>query len=94
MLILWRHHFSALLRDKGDINAATREDNELAPIHDDGVEIPLPSHNEVQRLKNNKAAGPDGLPSELFKAGVDELVRSIHQLQNMAGRKHAQRLEP
>ena len=31
------------------------------------------------RLKN-KAAGPDGVPAELFKAGSDELVRSIQQL--------------
>ena len=43
-----------------------------------------PSHNEVrvaiQRLKNKKAAGPDGLPAELFKAGGDELVSSMQQL--------------
>ena len=64
--------------------SASREDSELAPIDDDGLEIPLPSHNElrvaIQRLKNNKAAGPDGLPAELFKAGGDELVSSMHQL--------------
>ena len=62
VLRLWRHHFSTLLWGEGDINAATREDREPASIDDDGVEIPLPSHNEVQRLKNNKAAGP-GRPS-------------------------------
>ena len=57
---------------------------EKTPIDDDGVEIPPPSHNEVrvalQRLKNNKAAGTDGLPAELFKAGGDDLVRSMHKL--------------
>ena len=55
----------------------------LPPIDDDGVVISSPNHNEVevdiQRLKNNKAAGPNGLPVELFKAGGDELVRSMHQ---------------
>ena len=60
VLRLWRHHFSTLLRAEGDINAATREDCE--PIDDRGVEILPPSHNVVrvviQRLKNNKAAGP------------------------------------
>ena len=66
VLRLWRHHFSTLLRGEGDINAEkTREDCEPAPIDYDGVAIPPPSHNEVrvavQRLKNNKAAGPDGL---------------------------------
>ena len=42
------------------------------------------SHNEVrvaiQRLTNNKAAEPNGLPAELLKAGGNELVRSMHQL--------------
>ena len=27
----------------------------------------------IQRLKLNEASGYDGLPAELFKAGVDEL---------------------
>ena len=39
---------------------------------DDGVEIPLPSYEEVKvsimRLKSNKATGPDGLHTELFNA--------------------------
>ena len=96
------HHFSTLLRGDGDINAATREDSEPAPIDDNGVEIPPLNYNEVrvaiQRFKNNKAAGPDGLPAELFKAIDDELVRSIQQLicriRRKHGRKHAQRLQP
>ena len=65
---------------------ATREDSEPASIDDDGVEIPPPSHNKdrvaIQRLKNNKAAEPGGLPAELFKAGGDELVKRMHQLNN------------
>ena len=32
------------------------------------------------RLKNNKAAGPDGIPAELFKTGCNELVGGMHQL--------------
>ena len=54
------HHSSTLLRGDGDINSATREDSEPAPIDDDVVEIPSPNHSEVrvviQQLKNNKAA--------------------------------------
>nr|XP_043067136.1 uncharacterized protein LOC122321357 [Drosophila bipectinata] len=41
------------------------------------------SHIEVkdaiQRLKNNKSAGANGLPAELFKAAGDMLVGSMHQ---------------
>ena len=67
MLRLRRHHFSALLRGEGDINAATRKDSEPAPIDNDGVEIPPPSYNEVrvaiQRPKIIMSAGLDGLPA-------------------------------
>ena len=74
-------NFSTLLLGDGDINSATREDIEPVPIDDDGVDLPPRSLNEVrvpiQRIKNNKAAGPDVLPAELIKAGSDELV---HQL--------------
>ena len=31
------------------------------------------------RLKNNKAAGPDGFPAELFKVGCNKLVGCMHQ---------------
>ena len=72
------------MRGDGGINFGTREDSEPALIEDDGVEISPPSHNEVrvaiQRLKNNKAAGPEGLLTEFFKVGGDELIKSMHQL--------------
>ena len=81
VLRLWRHRFSTLLRGDGDINFATTEESEPAPIDEDGVEIPPSSHNEVrvaiQLLKNNKAARPDCLPAELFNTGGDELLRSL-----------------
>ncbi|XP_062127293.1 uncharacterized protein LOC133839668 [Drosophila sulfurigaster albostrigata] len=54
------------------------------PIYGTDIEVPIPSHIEVkdaiQRLKNSKSAGADGLPAELFKAAGDMLVGSMHQL--------------
>ena len=48
-----------------------KENSEPASTDNNGVEIPPPSNNEVrvaiQRLKNKKAAEPDGRPAELFK---------------------------
>ena len=45
--------------------------------------------------KKNKADGADGLPAELVKAGGDGgKEHTPAYLQNMAGRKHAQQLEP
>ena len=60
VLRLWRHHFSffiTLLRGDGDINAATREESEPAPIDDDGVEISPPIHNEVRVATNQNQQG-------------------------------------
>jgi len=33
----------------------------------------------VKALKNNKAAGPDGIPAEVFKFGGHQLTRRLHQ---------------
>ena len=75
-------HFSTLLQCDDNTNAAFRD--VLNPIDDNGVEISPPSYEElkvaIMRLKNNKAAGPDDLPAELFKTGCNELVGCMHQL--------------
>ncbi|XP_050745358.1 uncharacterized protein LOC127011601 [Drosophila biarmipes] len=82
-LRLWRDHFSKLLAGDDGANSAIGGSSPIPPI-DDNVDIPLPNHDEVRvaktRLKNNKATGADGLPAELFKAGVEELIRCMHQL--------------
>ena len=43
----------------------------------------LPSYNEVTEavkgLKNNKAAGPDGIPAEIFKNGGHYLLHRLHR---------------
>ncbi|XP_049304006.1 uncharacterized protein LOC125776321 [Bactrocera dorsalis] len=82
ILKLWREHFSSLLN--GSERTTPGEGEPDTPIDDDGADVPLPDHEEVRiaitRLKNNKAAGADGLPAELFKHGGEELIRSMHQL--------------
>ncbi|XP_051858036.1 uncharacterized protein LOC127565056 [Drosophila albomicans] len=66
-LRLWRAHFSKLLAGDDGTNPAVGGSSPIPPI-DDNVDIPLPSHDGVRvaimRLKNNKAAGADGLPAE------------------------------
>ncbi|MGC8720952.1 MAG: hypothetical protein ACP5TY_13225, partial [Thermodesulforhabdaceae bacterium] len=46
--------------------------------------VPPPDREEVaiaiHRLKSNKAAGYDGLPAELFRAGGEELINRMHDL--------------
>ncbi|XP_050339414.1 uncharacterized protein LOC126765720 [Bactrocera neohumeralis] len=61
ILKLWREHFSSLLNGRECTTPGE------FPIDDDGADVPLPDHEEVRiaiaRLKNNKAAGADGLPA-------------------------------
>ena len=82
-LRLWREHFLKLLAGDDVQNPATEEADSIPPIDDD-VEVQPPSPYEVRvaikRLKSNKAAGSDGLPAELFKAGGDKLIGCMHQL--------------
>ena len=58
-----RKHFSTLLWSGYNTNTIFR-DNVANPI---GMEIPSSNHEmvkvELTYLKNNKAAGPDGLPA-------------------------------
>ncbi|XP_073817543.1 uncharacterized protein [Musca autumnalis] len=72
VLRIWKEHFSNLLVSNSS------EDDE------DGMGCIPPGQDEVKtainRLKNNKAAGADGLPAELFKTGGDALIRCMHQL--------------
>ncbi|XP_076047240.1 uncharacterized protein LOC143028756 [Oratosquilla oratoria] len=36
--------------------------------------------NTIKAMKNNKAAGPDGIPAEIYKFGGDVIQRQLHQL--------------
>lgn len=79
VLRIWKEHFSQLL-----VSDSSGAEDIPEPIPDDGIECIPPSQNEVRiavsRLKNNKAAGADGLPAELFKTGGEILIRRMHQL--------------
>ena len=75
-------HFCTLQRGDDDTNIAFGHVI-LNPIDDNGLAVPLPSHEElkvtIMRLKNNKATGPDDLPAELFKISCSELIQRMHQ---------------
>ena len=79
MLAICRDHFSTLL-----VAERKNLDETIGEIDDDGIDCHPPNQDEVRtaiaRLKNNKAAGADGLPAELFKTGGDELIGSMHKL--------------
>lgn len=77
----WVEHFDELLNQSVEKEADQPTQTE-AP--DDEPETGPPTLEEtkraIERLKNNKAPGSDGIPSELFKHGGEALVDEVHKL--------------
>jgi len=76
----WKEHFELLLNDPG---SGERSENRIR-IENDGQVVEPPTLDEVSKaineLKNCKAAGKDGVPAELLKAGSLRLHEAIHEL--------------
>ena len=76
----WKQHYDEHLN--GDITA--NEGGMAIGLGERAEDdrFPAPSlrevEEEIRRLKNNKAAGNDHLPSELLKHGGDALARALH----------------
>ena len=53
-------------------------------VFGNNLDVPPPTEAEVQkavqRLKNNKSAGSDGIPAELLKAAGANFISTFHQL--------------
>jgi hypothetical protein len=80
VLARWKQHFEEHL------NKVSKSEQPKRPVdlEDDGVDIDLPSHEEIERalkcLKNNKAAGADFIAAELLKNGEPNLVNALHEV--------------
>ncbi|XP_062716068.1 uncharacterized protein LOC134291831 [Aedes albopictus] len=81
----WKQHFDEHLN--GEENVGTEDQgsggNDYVGAAEDGNE-PTPTLREVKdaihQLKNNKAAGKDGIAAELIKMGPEKLATCLHQL--------------
>jgi len=80
-------HFEKLLNRTGDQNPENSRPSEMrAPCRNDHHSEPqdIPSREEVgkaiDRLKNNKALGCDGISIELIKGGNGYIVSFLHEL--------------
>jgi hypothetical protein len=68
------------------LNEGSKSEQPTRPVNlsDDGVDIDLPSHLEIEGalkyLNNNKAADPDSIAAELLKNGGFNLVDTLHEL--------------
>ena len=78
----WKEHFDDLLNqtvtfDRNLVGCLPRQ-----PIVNSLSETPTIAEVEeaISTMKNNKAAGLDGIPAEIFKYGGNKLLSQLHQL--------------
>ncbi len=78
----WREHFEELFSRDTPVDEDVFQELPQYPIKEDlGL---LPSLEEVKvatkRMKNQKVAGVDGIPAEVFELGGRDLTGHLHQL--------------
>ena len=80
----WTEHFEELLGSVGEASMEAPEDEEEAGEFEDDREELVPFYDEVyealEKLKNNKAAGSDGLPGELLKSTGGDFIKEFAHL--------------
>jgi hypothetical protein len=78
VLARWKEHFEEHLNESAESGQPTHP----VDLRDDGVEIDLPSREEIEGalkyLKNNKTNGADSIAAVLFKNGGPNLVYALH----------------
>ncbi|GFX54728.1 uncharacterized protein TNCV_2822491 [Trichonephila clavipes] len=79
---VWKDYFQDLLEGRDEPIVLQNVHTEQDIIADEGN--PPPSITEVtlaiKKLKNNRTAGPDSIPSELLKFDESELVNALHKI--------------
>ena len=78
----WKEHFQELLNRNSSAEPDIADHIPQSPIKEDMGEPPTLTevHNAIRNLRNNKAAGPDGIPAEILKEGGPKLWHHIHNL--------------
>ena len=78
----WKEHFRDLLNCNPQVDESIFNDLQRHPTrHDMYCEPTIEEVKKtIKQLKHNKAAGPDGIPAELYLAGGELLEDCAHQL--------------
>jgi hypothetical protein len=78
----WQEFFTELLN--GEESRQTPHNGIPDIEYNNNEDVPPPTFSEVQtaiqRLKNNKSAGTDGIPAELLKAAGTNFISAFHLL--------------
>ena len=78
----WGEHFSELLNQESIVNDNITNTLPQARIRYDLADPPTMTelHKAISMTKSGKAAGPDGIPAEVFKAGGVTLTKTLLEL--------------
>jgi Reverse transcriptase (RNA-dependent DNA polymerase) len=80
----WREHYQVALNHPPATYSADLEDAASSASPDPNISTDAPTLVEVtraiRRLKNGKAAGPDGIASELLKFAEEPISKALHKL--------------
>ncbi|PFX34407.1 Craniofacial development protein 2 [Stylophora pistillata] len=77
-----RKYFEGLFNQETTYNADVINLITLQPIKQSLCDTPTLDEvkKAILRMKSNKAAGPDGIPAEIYKYGGEKLQEQLHQL--------------
>ena len=77
-------HFTAALNHLPATTSTSLESESISALPDPNVRTDEPTVDEViraiKKLKNGRAAGPDGIPPELLKCAIGPVSRALHSL--------------
>ncbi|XP_076053712.1 uncharacterized protein LOC143032708 [Oratosquilla oratoria] len=78
----WKEHFEDLLNQDTTFDSDFLNSVPKQPIEDSLSNLPTLAEvkETINTLKNNKAAGLDGIPTEIYKIGGNLLHNQLHQL--------------
>jgi len=78
----WREHFENLLNQETTYNRDILNVIPQQPIQESLSELPTMEEvsKAISKTKSNKAAGPDGIPAEVYKYGGIKLKKTLHHL--------------
>ena len=78
----WVEHFSELLNRDSVVNDTSIENLPQHPVQNEMNNLPTREETEkaIRTLKPGKAAGPDGVPPDIFLYGGQAVLEAMHEL--------------
>jgi len=80
----WREHFEAALNNLPGTHSAELDAEQIDATTDPDISVDEPSLEEVtcaiRKLRNGRAAGPDGIPPELLKCAINPISKALHEI--------------